>query len=119
MNDDDERGHKTLESLFADVGFDISISVDELDVVLSPLDHIIIKHTFDCYCYCFDENPKNTDFIDVKKIDGNITTRDVLNELNKIKNVCECAHRYCEFIGPCIDSSGNKSNTQFVICFGS
>jgi hypothetical protein len=109
--------HAILESLFPDVGFDISVPLENLDDIVSPFDHIIIKNVFDCHCY--DERPKNTDYIDIKKKGGNITIRDVLNELNRIKYCCECSHTFFESVTPSIDSSGNKSSTQFEIFFGS
>jgi hypothetical protein len=122
MSEDDEyenyvREHAILDSLFPDVGFDIAVSLDELDDTVSELDHIIIKNVHDCYCYI--QEPKMTDYIDIKKKSGGITTRDVLNELNRIKYCCDCNHRFFELVTPCIDSSGNKSSTQFQIFFGS
>jgi hypothetical protein len=122
MSEDDEyanyvREHAILDSLFPDVGFDVAVSLDDLDDTVSELDHIIIKNVYNCYCY--DQEPKMTDYIDVKKKGGNITTRDVLNELNRIKYCCDCNHCFFELVSPCIDSSGNKSSTQFEIFFGS
>jgi hypothetical protein len=122
MSEDDEyanyvREHAILDSLFPDVGFDVAVSLDDLDDTVSELDHIIIKNVYNCYCY--DLEPKMTDYIDVKKKGGNITTRDVLNELNRIKYCCDCNHCFFELVSPCIDSSGNKSSTQFEIFFGS
>ena len=122
MSEDDEyekylREHAILESLFPDVGFDVSVPLEDLDDIVSPFDHIIIKNVFNCYCY--NENPKMTDYIDIKKKGGTITIRDVLNELNRIKYCCECNHSFFESVTPCIDSSGNKSSTQFEIFFGS
>lgn len=104
-----------IDSLFPDVGYEIGISLDELDEIISIHDHIVIKNTYNCYCY--NDEPKNTDYIDVRKIGGNITIRDVLNKFNQIKFCSDCNHRFIEDIYPC--NSGDTLSTQFEMFIGS
>ena len=99
-----------LERLFPDVGF--SISVSDIDKIISPLDMIIVKNSKDCYCY--KNSPEPNDYIEIKKVGGNITYRDVLEKLNAIKYRCDCNHRFLECITPIKNSS-----IQFDIFFGS
>ncbi len=49
--DEDEylREHAILESLFPDVGFDVSLPLEDLDDIVSPFDHIIIKNVCPTY----------------------------------------------------------------------
>ena len=102
-----------LYRLFPNVGFSISCcNPDGLDKIITQLDRIILKNSKDCYCYR--ENPEPNDYIELKKVGGNITYRDVLEKLNDIKYQCDCNHRFLECIVPI-----KNSYVQFDLCFGS
>lgn len=102
-----------LERLFPDVGFCIACcSPDTLDTIITPLTMIILKNSKNCYCY--DKNPEPNDYIEIKKVGGNITYRDILEKLNAIKYQCECNHRFLEGVDPI-----KNSYISFDLCFGS
>ena len=62
------RDQNLLKELFPDVGFEVSVPLENLDDIVSQYDHIIIKNVFNCYCYT--DRPKMTDYIDIKKKEG-------------------------------------------------
>ena len=81
-----------IEAMFPNAQFTISISLSDLDDQITDESTIVVKQSYGCYCY--DANPRNTDWIVVKST--KITNRVVLNELIKQNLNLECNHRYVE-----------------------
>ena len=48
---DYESNQEEINRLFPDAGFSIAFSLNELDEVITPLNRIIVKQTFNCHCY--------------------------------------------------------------------
>ena len=106
-----------LSFLFPNVGFDISIPLNELDDVITTKDFIIFKNSHKCYCY--DGEFKPTDFIEVKKQGGNITYQEVLTTLNNIQYKVECNHHFFEGIIQSNDEELYPLSVLYEIFFGS
>ncbi len=97
--DDYEAQQDELNKLFPDVDFTIALLLDELDEVISPLNRIIVKQTFDCCCY--DGDP--TGHVPVPKWypvhcrEGEkMTNRVVIRELARQGFSLDCNHRFLE-----------------------
>lgn len=107
-----QAGQDELDRLFPDLGFSICIELDELDDVISTEYRIIMKDTRTCYCY--DNCKESNTFIEIKNKNGQITYRDLFQELNNMKFQRSCNHRFFEGLQQC-----KNSNIQFEMCFGS
>ena len=116
-NDEDMEAHYEeqrveLDRLFPDVRFTLAIELEDLDIQLSTLDKIIVKNTYNCYCYA--DNPAPNDYIEVDKPEGqtHITYRDVIQKLSDIGYDPECNHHFLEGIQ-------ETTPIQFDLWFGS
>jgi SUMO ligase MMS21 Smc5/6 complex component len=74
--------------------FVISIDDDELDEVLVKKNRIVIKCKFNCYCY--DNNPRNTEYFILSSKNNVITVRDAINCLVNNSFKCDCNHVFLE-----------------------
>ena len=117
INDEDMEAHYEeqrveLDRLFPDVKFTLSIDLEDLDIELSTLDKIIVKNTYNCYCY--EDSPPPNDYIEVIKPEGqtHITYRDVIQKMSDIGYNPECNHHFLEGIQ-------QKTPIQFDLWFGS
>lgn len=94
-----EKNQEELRRLFPDVGFEISIPLDELDDELSSLDKIFVELDTEYYDedYEFETQPN---FIVVIKLKNktHITIRDVIQKLNDIKYTRYSDHRFLEMV---------------------
>ena len=108
-----EKEQDELRRLFPDVGFDLSITLEDLDTNLSTLDKIFIDIA-DCCDY--EEEPQPFFIVVLKKKDEtHITYRTVIQRLNEIKYTKRCDHNCLEMIKP-LD---RDTNNVFELWFGS
>lgn len=102
-----------INNMFPTMKFSISIDYDDLDEVATERQNIVIKNTYSCYCY--DNNPRNTDYfyISSKNTEG-ITYKFLIEELIKQDLCLECNHCYLEGI-----MKSKDSECQFELIIGS
>jgi hypothetical protein len=74
--------------------FEICIDDDALDEVLVKENKIVIKCKFNCYCY--DNNPRNTEYYILYSNNNNITIKDAINCLVSNNFKCDCNHVFLE-----------------------
>jgi hypothetical protein len=74
--------------------FEICIDDDALDEVLAETNRIVLKIKFNCYCY--DNNPRNTEYYILNSNNNIITVRDAINCLIENKFKCGCNHVFLE-----------------------
>lgn len=107
-----------LNRMFPDAKFTIALSLDELDDVISPLDKIIVKQTFNCYCYGgvpASDAPVPRWFPIHCDEGEKMTKRVVIRELVRQGLSLDCNHRFLEgFI-----RSGKGGECQFEMVLGS
>ena len=104
--------------MFPNANFNVSILLQDMEKTISDLDKIIVKQTFDCYCYDGYEPtlpakwfPIHCSFDKGEKM----TNKFVINELIKQGLVLDCNHRYLEgFI-----LSSNNTTCQYEMLLGS
>ena len=68
------------------------MSLEDLDEVLTEQPHIVIKHAYNCYCY--DEEPKNTEFYYISG--ENMTNTFIIQNIVEQGLVLECNHCFLE-----------------------
>ena len=89
-----------IETMFPNINFTIAISLDDFDEVLTDKKTIVVKNSYNGYCY--DKSPRKTDWFTIHS--PCMTNRSVLTELVK-QNLClDCNHRFVEgfhFISDC------------------
>ena len=112
-----EKEQTELRQLYPDIGFNISMSLDDLGEELSSLDKIFLEIDINCCMYDGNVRVENeVEFIVILKKEGKsfITTRDIIQKLNDIKYKKNCDHIFLEMIY-------RKSNTEdvFEMYFGS
>jgi hypothetical protein len=76
---------------------DMNISIDEseLDEVLIEGHILVLKCTFNCYCY--DISPRQTEYYILQKEDkSDITYRDAIKCLEDNNFTCNCNHTFLE-----------------------
>ena len=112
MQDKTEEEYQTeadaIDAMFPDAKFTVSIDIDELDVIVSTEPVIMIKNTYNCYCY--NGCTKKTEWYSIRG--SSITNKYILNELIRQGLELECNHRYIEFFH-------KISECQFEIATGS
>jgi len=108
-----ERERKLIEEMFPNAKFDIAIDFSELDDIISEHSNIVIKNTYNCYCY--DNCKRPTDYFYITAKEGEkMTNKFIIKELIKQKLCLECNHIFIEgFI------KSKDSDCQFEICTGS
>jgi hypothetical protein len=108
--EEDEREIKLIEEMFPDAKFTICIDSKELDDVISNKDTIVImeKHT----CYCYDDNPRNNDYIIVKNKGNGITNKDMINAMIENNYDPKCNHRFLEMFS-------KVNDVTYEVWFGS
>lgn len=109
-----------IEHLFPNAKFTVSISLAELNDIVSPLDKIIVKQTFDCYCYRGIGNTQEP--CQVPKWfpihcrePGMMTVRYVIDELIRQGLSLDCNHCFLEGI----TQSSKGGDCQFELVVGS
>lgn len=111
-----------IEHMFPDAKFAISIRLSDLNDIVSPLDKIIVKQTFDCYCYRGIGNAELQEPCQVPKWfpihcreTGMMTVRHVVNELIRQGMSLDCNHCFLEGI----TQSSKGGDCQFELIIGS
>lgn len=107
-----------VNRLFPEVEFTIAMSLDQLDEVITPLDKIIVKQTFDCYCY--NDGYSGSDYVPkwfaVHCREGEkMTNRVVIRELISQGFSLDCNHRFLEGF----EKSTKGGECQFEPAIGS
>lgn len=97
-----ESQQEEMNKLFSDAEFTIAMTLDELDEVISPLNKIIVKQTFDCYCY--DDEPADSKYVPKWfavhcGYGEKMTNIVVIRELVRQGFSLECNHRFLEGFG--------------------
>lgn len=82
------------EKEFPNAKFDISLSNDALNNVISNKKSIVVMNTYNCYCY--ENSPRPTDFFIIKTKKENITERMIIDKLIKSKFNPKCNHSFYE-----------------------
>ena len=88
-----------VNKIFPYVEFTIDMTLDQIDEVVSPLDKIIVKQTFDCYCYEDDSASKSPIpkwFTIHCKNDEKMTNRVIIRGLAMQGFSLDCNHRFLE-----------------------
>lgn len=99
-----------IEQMFPNAKFTIAIDIEELDVVFTKQPAIVVKQTYNCYCYK-DCNKKTEYFYISGK---NITTKFIINQLIEQGLELDCNHHFLEGF-----EKVKNSDCQFGICTGS
>jgi hypothetical protein len=117
-NNFNEMKYNIVQQMFPTANFIISIPLQDIEKTISNLDKIIVKQTFDCYCYDGYEPelpakwfPIHCSFDKGEKM----TNKFVINELIKQSLVLDCNHCYLKgFI-----LSSNNTTCQYEMLLGS
>jgi hypothetical protein len=101
-----------IDLMFPNAKFSIAIDIEELDDIITTQPKIIIKSSYNCYCYEICKRTTEYFIISGK----NITNKYIINELINQGLHLDCDHRFVEgFHNP----SSIKSDCQFEIMTGS
>lgn len=109
-----EYEREQINKMFPHALFDIVLELEELDEVVTEETSIVVKQTYNCYCY--DDCKKNTDFFHITcNPCEKMTNKFIIQELiNQKLNLQECNHRFLEgFI------KSKNSDCQLEIVVGS
>ena len=99
-----------INNMFPDSNFSVAIDIDELDDLITDKQFIIVKNTYNCYCY--DNCKKNATYYYIRGT--SMTNRYVIEQLIKQGLDLECNHVFLEGFDKCPDS-----DCQYIICTGS
>lgn len=99
-----------MEKHFGNEYFTCCIDIDELDEPLTDKKEIIIKNTYDCYCW--DGINRPNDYFIVKN--DKITNRFVINQLIKQNFNPNCNHCFLEDF-----HQSDENSTEFICVMGS
>lgn len=91
--------------------FIVCMNKSELQKVLSDHPFIILKQSYDCYCYTLSGISKQPDFFRIHNRTGKIRIHDVVDQLVEI-DFMPCNHKFLETINKMTD-------VQFEIFWGS
>ena len=101
---------RQIDEIFGETDFTVSISLDELDDLITDKKQIVIKCDYICYCYKLE--PRNTEYF---VINGDrLTNKYVLLELKNQKLCLDCNHCFIEGFYKC-----DNSDIQFGLRIGS
>jgi len=99
-----------MHNMFPNAQFEVAIDIGEIDNLITDKQFIIVKNTYNCYCY--DNCKKITDYFNIKG--ENITNRYVIEQLIEQGLHLDCNHHFLEGFYKTKDS-----DNQFEICVGS
>ena len=99
-----------IHNMFTNAQFEVAINIEEMDKLVTDKNYIIVKNTYNCYCY--DDFKKNTDYFYIKG--ENMTYRYVIEQLIEQGLKLDCNHHYLEGF---YKTAG--SDCQFEISTGS
>jgi hypothetical protein len=99
-----------MNNMFPTAQFEVAISIEEIDKLITDKQFIIVKNTYSCFCY--DNCKKNTDYFYIRG--QNITYRYVIEQLIEQGLQLDCDHHYLEGV-----YKTKGSECQFEICTGS
>ena len=97
--DDYECQQEEINRMFPNIDFTIAMTLEEIDEVVSPLDKIVVKQTFNCYCYdgeSMSHAPIPKWFTIHCREDEKMTNRVIIRELANQGFSLECNHRFLE-----------------------
>ena len=107
--EDYEKDIEEIEKMFPNAKFSVAIEIEELDNIVTDETYIVVKNTYDCYCY---KNKRNTEYFYISG--KHITNKFIIYKLIKQGLDLDCDHRFLE--GFC---KSKDSNCQFEIATGS
>lgn len=108
---DYEEEYKIINEMFPDLDFTISMSIKELNKVVTQKNKIQVVQRYNCYCYS-DRKPKKKSKVFI--IEGeNITHKYILEQLINQGFKIKCNHRYYEGL------SQHNNDYTFIIDLGS
>lgn len=100
-----------METLFPHLCFSVDDEfIPDLDAVISTEPVIVLKQTYHCYCY--DLEPRTTDYIPIVNDGSGITYRAIFTQLDQLGYDPQCNHRFLEGIT-------QITAVQYELCFGS
>jgi hypothetical protein len=109
-NEEYEYDAEQINIMFPNAQFTIAIDIEDMNELITDKQHLIIKSSYDCYCY--DNAKKKTDYFYIKG--ENMTVRYVIEELIKQGLKLDCNHHFLEGFNK-ISGSG----CEFELCVGS
>lgn len=124
--EDYEAEMEELRRLFPNASFTISLHLHELDDIVSPTDMIIVKISYDCYCYKLLPTPNNfvpeglnphrpSDYVTVKASSARgVTVKDAVSAMVDYGLDTQCNHCFLEGF-----YQTDGSEIQFDACFTS
>jgi len=105
-----EREIEEIEEMFPNAKFTIAINIEELDVIFTKQPAIVVKKSYNCYCYTGCNKPSEYFYISGK----NITTKFIINQLIEQGLELNCNHHFIEGF-----EKVKNSDCQFEIYAGS
>lgn len=107
-----EYEYEEINKMFPNAQFSVAIDIEYMDKLITDKQELIIKNTYNCYCYSCSNCKKNTDYFYIKG--ENITYRYVIEQLIKQGLSLDCNHIFLEGFHK---TAG--SDCQFELCVGS
>lgn len=107
-----EYDNKQINIMFPNAEFSVAIDIKDIDELITDKRELIIKRTYDCYCYSYDDTKKKADYFYIRG--ENLTYRYVIEQLIKQRLQIHCEHRFLEGFDKTTDSV-----CQFELCLGS
>jgi hypothetical protein len=105
-----ERECEIINNMFPNASFSICIDLRIIDEVVTDEEQIIVKSTYDCYCY--DDYPRNTDYFYISG--SKITNKYILEELIRQNLELDCNHQFVEGF-----QLNPNSKCEYILCTGS
>ena len=99
---------RQINEIFGDTNFTISIGLEHMDDLITDRTCIVIKSDYKCYCY--DANPRPSDYFII--LNDRITIKHVLLELKEQHLCLECNHHF-------IEGFQKDSDCQYSLIIGS
>ncbi len=97
-----------IDKMFPNAKFVIAIDIEELDDIVTDRTNIVIKNTYDCYCY--DGVKKIADYFYISG--ERITNKFIINKLIEQGLSLNCNHCF-------VEGFFKETSCQFGICTGS
>ena len=108
-----EHEQRLIDEMFPTAKFSISIDYNDINELVTKYKNIVVKNTYNCYCY--DNHPRKTDYFYIKSTSPEgITYRFLIEELIRQDLCLECNHRFVEGF-----MRSGDSECQFEIITGS
>lgn len=105
--------NEIIDQIFPNAEFTIALNLEELDNILTDKSDIVIKNTYNCYCYA--NSKKDPDYFYINCKNGEqMTQKYIIHELIKQGLNIDCNHCFLEGF-----DKTPTSECQFELSFGS